>query len=74
MKRQRLLKTMFAVASATAFGLVITMAEAVISPEQAAQASSEWQFYLDSVDGAQCGGCCFTGFCCDVPVVCSDKA
>lgn len=52
----------------------VVLAAALLSAEPAVNAgqeveAAEIQFWLTSGgDGWECEGCCFTGFCCDIPV------
>lgn len=32
--------------------------------------AAQWQFVITT--GSPCEGCCFTGYCCDVPASCGD--
>lgn len=54
----------------TVLGCMIVLVEPAIRRDDALEAA-EWQFLLDSEVGPTCQDCCWTGFCCTIPMVCS---
>ncbi|MBB4634679.1 hypothetical protein [Longimicrobium terrae] len=50
--------------------LTALAAGAAVLPPRPASAAKPMQFYIGSQTGANCGGCCSTGYCCTGGVSC----